>query len=48
MSIQNPIAYPVHEYEVFLQKGSKYAILEAQKFAGKTIIVAQWKGVPKS
>ncbi len=31
------------EYEVLLQKGAKYRIIEAQKFKGKYIIVAEVK-----
>lgn len=30
------------EHEVLLQKGSKFTILEAQRFKDKTIIVAKW------
>lgn len=29
------------EYEILLQNGAKYIIIEAQKFRGKTIIVAE-------
>ena len=32
------------EYEILLQKGSRFSIIEAQKFMGKTIIVVKWEG----
>lgn len=30
------------EYEILLQKGSEYRILEAQKFNKTTILVVRW------
>ena len=33
-----------NEYEVLLQKGSMFVIIEAQKFNQKTIIVVRWLG----
>ncbi len=35
------------EYEVLLQKGSAFAIIEAQKFNQRTIIVVRWLGGKK-
>lgn len=32
------------EYEILLQKGSRFSIIEAQKFKGKTILVVKWEG----
>lgn len=32
------------EYEVLLQKGSRFDIIEAQKFNGRTILVVRWCG----
>lgn len=32
------------EYETLLQKGSRFSIIEAQKFKGKTILVVKWEG----
>lgn len=32
------------EYEILLQKGSRFSIIEAQKFKDKTILVVKWEG----
>ena len=32
-----------HEYEILLQRGSEFVIMEAQKFDQKTIIVVRWE-----
>ena len=32
------------EYEILLQKSSRFSIIEAQKFKGKTILVVKWEG----
>lgn len=32
------------EYEILLQKGSRFSIIEAQKFIDKTILVVKWEG----
>ncbi|MEG1393451.1 MAG: ADP-ribosyltransferase [Christensenellaceae bacterium] len=32
----------VHEYEILLQRKSKYTIIEAQKFRGSTILIVRW------
>lgn len=32
------------EFEILLQKNSKYVILEAQKFKGQTFLVVRWDG----
>ncbi|MEG2203165.1 MAG: ADP-ribosyltransferase [Christensenellaceae bacterium] len=34
----------VHEYEILLQRKSKYTIIEAQKFRGSTILIVRWDG----
>lgn len=32
------------EYEILLQKGSRFSIIEAQRFKDKTILVVKWEG----